>query len=59
MTVPELSVLNVGHCCSVDTVATVTVPDTEQTCTVRLLVDTGSSVSILPDNIYSAHFSTV
>ena len=64
VTVPESSVLSVGHCCTVDTAklmcnVTVTVPDTEQTCTVRLLVDTGSSVSILPENNYSANFSAV
>uniref|UniRef100_A0A3P8QLP5 microtubule-severing ATPase n=1 Tax=Astatotilapia calliptera TaxID=8154 RepID=A0A3P8QLP5_ASTCA len=64
VTVPEMCVLTVDNCVSGDpaklmcTVA-VTVPNTAQACTVKLLVDTGSGVSILPEHVYSTNFGSV
>ncbi|CAI5683364.1 unnamed protein product [Oreochromis niloticus] len=64
VTVPEMCVLTVDSCVSSDPAklmcpVTVTVPNTAQACTVKLLVDTGSGISILPEHVYSTNFGSV
>ena len=64
VTVPELCVLTAENGFTADVTklmcpVTVTVPDTAQACNVKLLVDTGSGVSILLESVYNATFSSV
>lgn len=60
---PEVTVLCVNDCHIDDgapvgtfTIATPTSPT--QTCTIRMMVDTGSGASILPQHIFKEHFSS-
>lgn len=62
--VPEMCFLTVENSSTADATklmcpVTITVPNTAQACSVKLLVDTGSGVSILPESVYSATFSSV
>lgn len=59
-TVPEVTVLSVQPSSSQEKLlCNVTInPSTTQACTLELLVDTGSGVSILHENIYNQYFTS-
>lgn len=64
VTVPEMFVLSVENNFTADATklmcpVNITVPNTTDACDVKLLVDTGSGVSILPESVYNANFSSV
>ncbi len=63
VSLPEVTVLSVNDCNTDDgapvgtfTVATPILP--ARSCTIKMMVDTGSGASILPQNIYKEHFSS-
>ncbi len=63
VTVPEVTVLTVEMCATTEAAklmcaATIAAPTTAQACTVKLLVDTGAGVSILPENVFSEYFGS-